>query len=112
MAMTAMTAVRVSSSNGWLGVVFTLDEQQVRFYRYWCVLEFEASCYWCSMQYEVVMSPSCAVQIHYNGDDGCAFIFVEFTERSRVGLGQAGRTFVLVCHESEGIIGVRCSMRS
>ena len=28
------------------------------------------------MQYEVVISPSCAVQIHYNGADGSVLIFV------------------------------------
>ena len=78
MAMMAMTAVILSSSNVWVGVVFTLDEQEVRLY--WCVLKFEASRYWCSMQCEVVMPLPCAVQIHYNGDDGddgCNFIFVQ-----------------------------------
>ena len=34
-------------------------------------------CYGCLMQYEVVIiSPPCAVQIHYNGDDGFVLIFV------------------------------------
>ena len=33
-------------------------------------------CYWCLMQYEVVISLSCAVQIRYNGDGGSALIFV------------------------------------
>ena len=51
------------------------NEQSVRLY--WCVLEFEPMLYNCSMRYEVVMLPSCAVQIHYNVDGGCAFIFVE-----------------------------------
>ena len=91
----AMAAVCLSSLHVCNDVVLTLDEQEVRLY--WCVLEFEACCYWCSMQYEVVMSPSCAVQIHYNGDDGCAFIFVVCMERCRVGPGTTERSFVLVC---------------
>ena len=33
-------------------------------------------CYWCLMQYEVVISLSCAVQIRYNGNGGSALIFV------------------------------------
>ena len=91
----AMTAVRLLWLNVWNGVVLALDEQKVRLY--WRALEFEASRYWCSMQYEVVMPPSHAVQIHYNGNHGCAFIFVAFVERCRVGPGRTGRTFVLVC---------------
>ena len=91
----AMTAVRLSSLHVWNHLVLALDEQRVRLY--WCVLEFEASWYCCSMQYEVLMSPSCAVQIHYNGDDGSVFIFVECVERCRVGPGRTERTFVLVC---------------
>ena len=92
----AMTAVRLSSLNVCNDVVFTLDEQCVRLY--WCVLEFEASCCWRSMQYEVVMmQPSRALQIHYNGDDGCAFILVAYMERCRVGLVRTVGTFVLVC---------------
>ena len=43
------------------------------------------------------MSPSCAVQIHYNGDGGCLFFFVEFMEQCRVGPGQTEGTFVLGC---------------
>ena len=91
----ALMAVRLSWLNLWDDVVLGLDEQLVRLY--WCVLESEASCYWCSMQHEVLMSLSCAVQIHYNGDDGCAFIVVECMERCRVGPGRKGGTFTLVC---------------
>ena len=41
------------------------------------VLEFD-TCYWCSLQHELVMlSSSCAVQkIHYNGGDVSALVFV------------------------------------
>ena len=49
-----------------------LDEKGVRLHCF--VLEFD-TCYCCSMQYEVVISPSsCAVQIHH--DDGSALICV------------------------------------
>ena len=91
----AMMAVRLLWLHVWNGVVLALDEQCVRLYC--CVLEFEASCYWCSMQQEVVMSLSCAVQIHYNGDDACALIFVECMERCRVGPERTASMFVLVC---------------
>ena len=40
----------------------------------------------------------CAIQMHYNVDDGCAlFMFVECMERFRVVPGQTGRAFILVC---------------
>ena len=38
-----------------------------------------------------------AVQINYNVDYGCVFMFVECMERCRVGPGRTARTFVLVC---------------
>ena len=74
------------------------------------------SCYSCSMQYEVVISPWCAVQIHrvhYNGDDGCAFMFVECMKRCRIGPGRTGSAFVLVCAciWSCYSCSMRCSMR-
>ena len=75
-----------------------LAQKLVRLYCW--VLEFKASCYWCSMQHEVVMSLSCAVQIHYNGDDGdngCTFIFVKCMARCCFYPGRTGGTFVLVC---------------
>ena len=75
--------------------MLAMGEQLVRLY--WCVLEFEASCYWFSIPYEVVMSPSYAVQIYYNGDDGCAFILVACMERFRVGPERTACTFALVC---------------
>ena len=43
------------------------------------------------------MSLWCAVQIHYNIDDGCVFIFVECLTRCRIGPGRTDRTFLLVC---------------
>ena len=40
-------------------------------------LESERSCYyWCSMWYETVTSPWCAVQIHHNVDNACEFILL------------------------------------
>ena len=54
-------------------------------------------CCSCSMQYEVVIVPWCVVQIHYNVDDGCTFVFVECMARYSVGAGWTARTFVLVC---------------
>ena len=56
------------------------------------------SCHWCAVTDAVVISPSCAVQIHYiSDDDGCAFMFVECMERCRVGRGRTASTFVLLC---------------
>ena len=51
-----------------------------------CVcVDFEAVCYyWCWMKYTVVIPFSCALSINYNGDDRCAFIFVECMQRCRV----------------------------
>ena len=66
MSPSYMLSKYTTMANVFNDVVLALDEQGVRLY--WCVLECEASCYWCSMQHEVVMSPSCDVQIHYNGD--------------------------------------------
>ena len=36
------------------------------------------------------------VQIHYNIDDDCAFVFAECTARCGVGAGRTGGAFVLV----------------
>ena len=44
-----------------------------------------------------MLSPWCTVKIHYNGDGGCAFVFVECIERCRVDPGRKECTFVLVC---------------
>ena len=48
----------------------------------------------CSTQYEVVASPSRAVQIHSNGDDGSALIFVGCNGCRVGGSEQTARTFV------------------
>ena len=62
--------------------------------------------------YEIVTSPPCAVQINYNGDDGCAFTFVECMEVCQDHWIQTDSTFVLVCGWI-CVIGVGCSiMRS
>ena len=46
----------------------------------------------------IMLSPWwCAVQIHYNGDDGCAFILVECMKRCGVGRARTESTFELVC---------------
>ena len=89
-----MPGPRLPSLHVWNGVVLALDEQWVCFY--WCGFLIW-SCYSCSMQCEVVLSPSCTVQIHYNGDSRSTFIFVEWMERCRVGPGRTGGTFVLLC---------------
>ena len=50
-----------------------------------------------STQYEVVISRSCALQIHHNGDDGSALIFLCWiygTGVGRVDSGRTARTFV------------------
>ena len=87
-----MAAVRLFWLHVCNGVVLTLDEQRVGLH--WCMLVFEASCCCCSIQYVVViMSPSCFVQKRYNGNNGCALIFVEFMEQCRVGHGRTVGTF-------------------
>ena len=55
------TALWKCSGNTWNGAVLALDKQQVR--SYWCVLALNWSCYSCSIQYDIVNSPWCAVQI-------------------------------------------------
>ena len=57
---------------------------------------------WC-----VILLSSCALQIHYNGDDDFAFISVD-----GVALGVYVRTGGTCVLEFEGVIGVGCSMRS
>ena len=49
---------------------------------------------WCLLQYEVVISLSCAIQIHHNGDDGSSF--VECIERCHVVRRRTASTFVLL----------------
>ena len=51
---------------GWLAGMFVLLSVWIRKY------------YLSSIHYEVVISPWCAVQIHYNGDGGCAFMHVRW----------------------------------
>ena len=65
-------------SNVWNGVMLVGDEQEVRLY------------------WSYVISSSCTVQLHFNGNDGCVFIPVECTERCGVCV-RTDRTFVLVC---------------
>ena len=55
------------------------------------------SCYSCSMQCEVIISPSFAVQMHYNGDGRSTFIFIEWMQRCRVDPGRTGCAFALLC---------------
>ena len=55
----------------------------------------------CSIQYEFVISPSCAVQIHNDGDGDS--IFFQCMERCRVGHGRTGRTFSCML-EFEGVV--------
>ena len=45
-------------------------------------------------------------QMTYNGDDGCACMFVECIQRRRVGPAQKARTFVIV-----GVSILRCDSR-
>ena len=64
-----------------------------------CLFEFEGiGDRVCLLQYEVVITPLCVVQIRCNGYGAwSAFIlFVEYMDRHRVGSGRTGRTFVLL----------------
>ena len=110
------TAVRLWSLNVWNGVVLTHPGQTDRMFVLVCACIW--NCYWCWIQYEVVISPWCAVQIHYNGDDDyicvyvrCWLMLVECMERyrCRVRNGRTGSTFVLVWLEFETVISVRCN---
>ena len=59
------------------GVMLALDKQRVC--SHCCVRAWIRRRYYFWMQYEIVISPSRAVQIHYNNDDdGFALIFVRW----------------------------------
>ena len=86
------TVVRLCSLTVWNGVAFSLDEQLVRLY--WCVFGFEKA----QVQYAVLTSPWCDVQMHYyNVDNDWVVMYVDCTERCCVGTGRAVGTFVLAC---------------
>ena len=62
----------------------------------------------CSMQYEVVSSPSFLVKIHYDGDARCVW----WMERCRVCSGRTGGTFVLLyaCFRSFNSRSTQCEV--
>ena len=68
---------------GWSSFVewterLVLNEQFVRLHC--CVCDWTRRCYWCSIQYEVVSLPSCAILLSkyiYNHNDHSALIFAE-----------------------------------
>ena len=69
MAMTGLCWSSFIEFMKWVSCWRALDEQRVRLY---CL----NTCYWWSIQFEVVTSPSRVVQTYCNGDDGSALIFV------------------------------------
>ena len=82
------------------GVVLARNEQKVRLYCYVCTWTWR--CYWCLIQYGVVVLPSCAiyaVQIHYNGNDDSALIYLRWLNALNgccVDPGRADCAFVLL----------------
>ena len=93
------------------GVVFYLDEQNVRLYR--CVCTWIGRCYWWSMQYDaVISSPSitCPHTLQYRWRLRIYLPWLDIWNGCRV--GQTDRKFTLLCElELEHvIIGVWFSM--
>ena len=81
--------VNVSSLNVWNGgVVLALHNQHVR----QCACIAVCSNLKCLIQYEFVISPSCAVEIRNDGDGDGDSIFFQCMERCCVGHGRIGRT--------------------
>ena len=72
-----------------------LHNQHVRYFA--CIGVRSMTYYKCLIQYEFVISPSCAVQIHNDGDADS--ICVNLMERCRVGDARIGRmcTGLVVC---------------
>ena len=99
----AITTLRWYLCVDWMhetGVVLARNEQRVRLYCYVCTWTWR--CYWCLIQYGVVVLPSCAiyaVQIHYNGNDDSALIYLRWLNVLNgccVDPGRADCAFVLL----------------
>ena len=66
-----------------------------------CAIDLTRRCYWCSMQHRAVCNFTSfmrhfAFRIHRNVNNGLALIFVDWMYGTRVGPGQAARTFVAI----------------
>ena len=112
MAMTALHALTFVLWMYGTVVMLALDEQHVRLHCYVRACIWRHYCF--GMQYEVVISPSCAVQIHCNDDDdgSTLILFVECMERVLCWpWTNSAYVCIAVCVLKFGCsIGVRCNL--
>ena len=88
---------RLRSLNVFHDSVLALDEQQVRLYYCLCAWIWIWTCYSCSIQYDIIISPArMYVMSKYTKMVMTAVRFM-FVERCHIGTGQTGGTFLLVC---------------
>ena len=100
-ATMAMIGVHLCWLNRW-NVDF-LSGRTARTFAFLCLT---GSCYWHSIQCEVVILPSFLVKIMYfNGDGRCSCILVKSMEHSR--WTWTNRTCVCICAWLEAVVGVR-----
>ena len=98
----AMTSLRICPSHVWNRFVLALGKQDVRFYSR--VLEFGSG-----IRVLYNMDALSKYTTHYNGDGGRARMFAECMERCRVGPGQKGGKFVIMCAQIRRYIS--CSIQ-
>ena len=92
--------LRIDFDFGWMHETVSLwlwtDAQSVRLY--WCIFEFEYVITRYRMHYDVIaIAHPCAVQIHCNGDDDSALIFIECMDERRWHLTNSKYVDIGVC---------------